>query len=74
MIGPKAQRQTPLMPADVELSWSDKGHAVAAWANRVLVGFIGPGMRRGYSRHLLAEGPWGAPLDEELFRQLFQPE
>jgi hypothetical protein len=55
----------------LRVQWSVDGEAVAAWAEHVVVGFIAPGERRGYSRFLTAAGPWGVPLDWELYRRLF---
>jgi hypothetical protein len=73
-VGPRGLRELPLEPDSVALTWSATGDAVAAWVEGELVGFIGPGDRRGHSRHLLAEGPWGAPLDLGLFLHLFPSE
>jgi len=71
VVGPNALRKGPLKPTDVDVTWSANGEAAAAWVDGELVGFIAPGERRGYSRHLQVRGPWGAPLDAELFRRFF---
>jgi hypothetical protein len=71
VVGPSAHRDAPLDPVTVTLAWSADGEAVAASVDGVLVGFIAPGVRRGYSRHLRAAGPWGSPLDGALHAELF---
>jgi hypothetical protein len=55
----------------LRVQWSLDGHAVAAWSEHLLVGFISAGERRGFSRLLAASGPWGAPLDMRLYERLF---
>jgi hypothetical protein len=72
MVGPGAVRTSLIDSVHVE--WSPDGNAVAAWAEAELIGFITPGRRRGFSRFLLAEGPWGAPLDLELYERSFPAE
>lgn len=52
------------------VQWSADGEAVAACADDVVLGFIAPGERRGYSRYLSRAGPWGIPFDGELCRRL----
>jgi hypothetical protein len=71
-VGPGSLRTGALEAADVALTWSQDGEAVAAWIDGQPVGFIGPGERRGHSRHLRLPGPWGADWDETAFRRLFR--
>jgi hypothetical protein len=58
--------------SDFSLLWAGDGESVALFINRSLVGFIVSGGPRGYSRNLVKEGPWGIPLDEELYRTVFE--
>jgi hypothetical protein len=71
VITPEACQATPLRDDEVRFVWSADGHSVAAWANGRLAGFIAGAERRGYSSNLLAECPWGRPLDPALHAQLF---
>ena len=61
------------VPAGSALSfrWTADGDGVAVLVEGDLWGFIPPGARRGSSRDLIVEGPWGAPLDSERARILF---
>ena len=56
----------------VRIQWSANGEAVAVFVNAQLLGFIAPDEAHGFSRHLLASGPFGKTLDETLFRALFE--
>ena len=47
---------------------------VAALLDGAVLGFIAAGRRRGHSRQLRAEGPWGAPFDADLFGRTFGDE
>src|ERR1043166_5205759 len=52
---------TPPREAQVSLRWSCDGESVAVFFERDLAGFIVRGQARGFSRHLVASGPWGNP-------------
>jgi hypothetical protein len=69
-VGPDSLRTGKLEASDVAVTWSHGGEAVAVWVDGQAVGFIGPGERRGHSRHLRAPGPWGEHWDETAFRRL----
>ena len=71
VVGPGAHRVAPLEREAVAFTWSADGEAVAASVDGVLIGFIAPGARRGYSQHLRAAGPWGSPFDADLYGTLF---
>lgn len=51
---------------NLEFRWTPEGDGVAALLDGIVWGLIAPGARGGASRDLVAEGPWGAPLDPEL--------
>ena len=72
-VGPGALRASALSAADVDLTWSQDGEAVAAWVDGQPVGYLAAGDRRGHSRHLSVAGRWGAAWDEAEFRRLFPP-
>jgi hypothetical protein len=71
--GPDAQRPVPV-EGTVEFRWSDDGESVAVLVNGDLLGFIAEGSTRGFSKHLVASGPFGRPLDRGLYATLFKPE
>jgi hypothetical protein len=56
------------------LLWSLDGNAVSVLIDGVPTGFLILGERGhgGYSRHLIKEGPWGRPWNEERFRKVFE--
>ncbi len=62
------------LPAASEMSiaWSPDGHDACVLMAGVPIGFIDSRHRRGFSRHLLAEGPWGQPFDEPTYKALFE--
>jgi hypothetical protein len=51
--------------------WAEDGESVAIFINDLLMGFIISGQKRGYSRNLVKNGPWGNPLDEGLYKTVF---
>jgi hypothetical protein len=55
----------------IQFRWTPAGDGVAALLDGHLWGFIAPGARHGASRDLVAEGPWGAPIDEDAARRMF---
>lgn len=67
---PDATRDLP-GAAHVHFGWSQDGQSVAAYVHDELLGFIVPGQKSGYSKNLLAAGPFGAPLDDERFKAFF---
>lgn len=71
--GPNAQRPTDLEGA-IRFLWSPNGNAVTVLIDGVPTGFLdfGEGGHGGYSLHLVKEGPWGKPWDEERYRQVFE--
>lgn len=70
--GPAALGSVPVEAA-VAFEWSDDGESVAVLVSGDLLGFIAAGSKRGFSKHLVARGPFGHPLDEELYARLFGP-
>ena len=62
---------SPPRQTQVSLRWSRDGESVAAFFDRELAGFIVGGQARGFSRHLVASGPWGSPLDSTIFKSVF---
>jgi len=68
--GANSEAQAPEANA-VRFQWSVDGESVAALVSSELLGFIAAGRKRGFSKHLLAEGPFGLPLDEQLYTRLF---
>ena len=64
----------PRVPPPVErvrLQWSTDGHSVAAYFDGDLMGFIAYAAGPGHSAHLRASGPYGEPLDADLFSAVF---
>jgi hypothetical protein len=55
----------------VQLRWSDDGESVAVLFGGVLMGFIAKGSRFGFSRLIAKSGPFGSPLDVELYERTF---
>ena len=74
LVLPEALRPVHPGASEIRFVWSRDGEGVAAWERGELVGFIAPGQRRGFSRFLIGSGPWGAPLDLDLYEELFPPE
>jgi hypothetical protein len=71
VVGDGAHRLEAIGAARVTFRWSPDGESVAALVDGVVLGFIAAGRRHGHSRHLRADGPWGAPFDAELYRATF---
>lgn len=63
---------TPLQSDIFELKWSPDGRSVALLINSIPFGFIPPGAKRGYSKHLTKSGLWGHKWDETLYNILFK--
>ena len=68
--GPDARRGLP-GTNEISIAWSADGHDACVRMAGVPIGFIDARGRRGFSRHLLAEGPWGQPFDEATYKALF---
>lgn len=66
-----AQRALPVTEA-IRFQWSADGESVAIYIEQELLGFIAHNNRRGYSTNLRKEGPFGSPLDHDLFLTLFR--
>jgi hypothetical protein len=73
-VGPNAERPEPL-EGSVCFLWSPDGNAVSVLIDGVPTGFLvfAEGGHGGYSLHLIKEGPWGKPWDEERFSEVFEP-
>ena len=52
---------------NIEFRWSDDGEAVGVWIFGELHAFITPNFKRGFSRLLKRESPWGNPIDFEQY-------
>ncbi len=65
-----AKRALP-SEASIKLLWSKDGESVAVYVGRELLGFIAHNIPRGFSTNLREEGPFGSPLDRELFSMFF---
>ena len=70
-VADTAQRALPAAEA-VQFQWSEDGESVAIYVEQKLLGFIARNNRRGYSANLSEEGPFGSPLDHDLFSTLFR--
>jgi hypothetical protein len=57
--------------ASIKLLWSKDGESVAVYVGQELLGFIAHNNPRGFSTNLREEGPFGSPLDRELFSMFF---
>jgi hypothetical protein len=57
--------------SDIEFKWSADGNAVALLINKIPVGYILSSEKRGFSRNLIKQGPWGNIFDVELFKTMF---
>jgi hypothetical protein len=71
-VDANAQAAAPRETA-VRFQWSEDGESVAVFIKDEIFGFIAAGQKRGFSRHLVAEGPFGCPFDERLYGRLFKP-
>jgi len=69
-VVPRTESDAPL-ESDVRLLWANDGNSVAVLVNEVPLGFIAKGCKHGYSKNLLASGPFGMPFDQELYQRLF---
>ncbi len=71
--GPNAQRSAP-PEGSVIFLWSQDGNAVSLLIDGDPNGFLifGEAGHGGYSLHLIKEGPWGKPWDQERFREVFE--
>lgn len=56
---------------DVCFEWSPDGQSVAVHFEQQLMGFIAAEHEHGFSKNLSKEGPFGHPLNQELYEQLF---
>lgn len=74
VIAADSVRDGDLRAIDLQVRWSRDGHGVAAWESGQLIAFISPDSRHGFSRYLLLEGPWGAPLDLQRYERWFSAE
>ncbi len=70
-VADSAKRAVPAAEA-VKFQWSEDGESVAIYVEQELLGFIAGNSPRGYSANLREEGPFGSPLDPELFSTLFR--
>lgn len=71
-VAPAAQQHSP-EPSRVSFFWSPDGNSVALFVEDELVGFICDGSAKGFSRYLIADCPWGAPMDAERYAAIFAP-
>ena len=55
----------------IAFRWSDDGQGVAVLFGPELIGFIADPKGPGYSKLLRVLGPYGAPLDADLFSNVF---
>lgn len=69
-VSDAAKRALP-SEESIRFLWSMDGESVAVYAGQELLGFIAPNVPRGFSANLREEGPFGSPLDRELFSMLF---
>jgi hypothetical protein len=51
--------------------WSPDGESVAILKNDAPVACIVAGMKRGYCRELIKDGPWGQPWSDKVYRETF---
>jgi hypothetical protein len=51
--------------------WTSDGEAIAVAKDGQAMAFIVAGQKRGYSRELVKDGPWGHPWSDSLYRQTF---
>jgi hypothetical protein len=58
-------------PNTVHFDWAPDGDSVALFFDGVLSGFMTSSSKRGFSRNLAAIGPFGSPIDRDLFNSLF---
>ena len=75
---PATRHYTAESPAErpsadaIRFQWSVDGDSVAIFMNGDVLGFIAAGRKRGFSKHLTSEGPYGLPMDDELYALLFR--
>ena len=53
--------------ANLAFRWSEDGEAVAVWIFNELHAFIVPESKRGYSRLIQVDCPWGHPIDANAY-------
>ena len=51
--------------------WDETGESVALLKDDQPIAFIVVGQKRGFSRMVLKDGPWGRVWHEDLFRRVF---
>jgi len=56
----------------IRLLWCDHGEAVALLHDGELLGYIAQPDGPGYSRSLKAPSPFGSPIDQTLFAEIFR--
>lgn len=63
--------QENLTESSFKFIWSKDGHSVAILINNVPTGYIILGEKRGYSKNLLKDCPWGNVFNEDSFQLHF---
>lgn len=58
----------------ISFKWSSNGNAVALIIDGKPLGYVVEGNQRGYSKNLLAAGPWGNVFEEEKYQEIFSNE
>ena len=58
-------------PSSVQFVWAPDGESVSLFIGNVLYGFIAAGVKNGFSRFLIKSGPFGAPIDDLIYKALF---
>ena len=61
----------PPSPDQVRFKWSPDGESVGVHFETDVIGFIAAGQQRGFSRNLSKKGPFGSPIDRDLYERLF---
>jgi hypothetical protein len=56
---------------NLKIQWSEDGHSVTVIEAGEILGFIAAGSKYGWSKELIAEGPFGKPLNIALYLELF---
>jgi hypothetical protein len=68
-VGPDAEEKTG---GKFTIKWASDGESVSVLKDGAILGFIVQNTARGFSRHLILEGPWGKPFDSDLYRKIFE--
>lgn len=55
------------------LDWSADGQSVAVWKSSITIACILNAARKGFSRNLIVEGPWGYVWSQAQYDQTFHP-